>query len=250
MKPAMTTLIQNLFHRKIVCYGFCLALSYLLSGCATQPHEPLATDGTSAPHALILAVWDFDNNSMAGGDVDYLSKALSEMLITNLSQSSDIRLVERVNLRSALEEQHLSTSQLASEENRLKLGRIAGANLMAFGSYMAMGGHVRIDVRVVDVETSLVKFSEDTAGLPQDAAKQMQAMAVHLANKLGSNAISGKENTTDMMLWKRYEKGVSLMDKHLYEPAITVFKDILQGNPGFAAAEKQIKLAIELQTRQ
>jgi len=250
MKPAMTTLIQNLFHRKIVCYGFCLALSYLLSGCATQPHEPLATDGTSAPHALILAVWDFDNNSMAGGDVDYLSKALSEMLITNLSQTSDIRLVERVNLREALEEQHLSTSQLASEETRLKLGRIAGANLMAFGSYMAMGSQVRIDVRVVDVETSMVKFSEDTVGLPHDAAKQMQTLAVHLANKLGGNTISGKENATDMMLWKRYEEGVTLMDKHLYDPAIAVFKDILQSSPSFTAAEKQIKLALELQTRQ
>ncbi len=249
MKPQITATVQHLFYRKITRYGFCLALGYLLSGCATQP-GPVATEGTTTSRALVLAVWDFDNNSMAGGDVDYLSKALSEMLITDLSQVSDIRLVERVNLRAALEEQHLSTSQLASDETRLKLGRIAGANLMAFGSYMAMGSQVRIDVRVVDVETSLVKFSEDTAGSPQDAAKQMRTIAVHLASKLGASVISGKENATDMMLWKRYEEGVSLMDKHLYEPAITIFKEILQGNPSFTAAEKQIKLALELQTRQ
>jgi curli biogenesis system outer membrane secretion channel CsgG len=249
MKTLLSSPVQNLFYRKIASYGLCLVLCYLLSGCATQSGGPVA-EGTSTSRALILAVWDFDNNSMMGGDVDYLSKALSEMLITELSLVSDILLVERVNLRAALEEQHLSTSQLASDETRLKLGRIAGANLMAFGSYMAMGSQVRIDVRVVDVETSLVKFSEDIAGSPQDAAKQMQAIAVHLANKLGANAISGKQNATDMMLWKRYEEGVTLMDKHLYEPAITIFKEVLQGNPGFIAAEKQIKLALELQTRQ
>lgn len=249
MKPLMTSM-QNQFHRKATCYGFCFAICVLFSGCATQPHEPNSTEATTSPRAAILAVWDFDNNSMAGGEFDYLSKALSEMLITNLPQTSDLRLVERVNLRQALEEQNLSSGQLASEESRLKLGRIAGANLMAFGSYMAMGGQVRIDVRVVDVETSQVKVSDNTNATSQDTAQKMQTLAQNIAAQLGAKSMSGGNYATDMMLWKRYEEGISLMDKHQYEPAISVFKELLQTNPGFTAAEKQIKLALELQARQ
>jgi curli biogenesis system outer membrane secretion channel CsgG len=250
MKPPNAVLKQNIDYRKTIGYGFCLILCYLLSGCATQPREPLATQATTSARPLVLAAWDFDNNSMAGGELDYLSKALSEMLLTNLAQTSNIRLVERVNLRQTLEEQSLSSSQLASEESRLKLGRIAGANLMAFGSYMAMGGQIRIDVRVVDVETSQIKVSDSTNATPQDAAQQMQTLAQTIAAQLGAKSTSEGNNATDMMLWKRYEAGVTLMDKHHYEPAIAVFKEILKTNPSFNAAEKQIKFALELQTRQ
>jgi curli biogenesis system outer membrane secretion channel CsgG len=249
MKPLMPN-FRTHFCQNVVRFGLCFAFCCLLAGCATKSHEPLATEGTMVSNASVLAVWDFDNNSMAGGELDYLSKALSEMLLTNLSQTSNIRLVERVNLRQALEEQHLSTSQLASEETRLKLGKIAGANLMAFGSYMAMGSQIRIDVRVVDVETSQIKFSENVNTSSQDAAKQMQTLAQAIADKMGSKTVSGGKTATDMMLWKRYEEGVTLMDKHLYEPAILVFKGLLQINPGFTAAEKQIKLALELTARQ
>lgn len=223
-----------------------LLLLVYLAGCATQPHE---TQTTSVSNTLNLAIWDFDNNSMSGGDIDYLSKALSEILLNQLSQTSSIHLVERINLRQALEEQHLSTSQLASEESRLKLGQIVGANHMMFGSYMAMGKQVRVDVRVVDVETSLVKFSEEAISTPADIATHMQTIAQHIAEKLANDSLTNKL-TTNMALWQRYEQGISLMDQHKYDQALIVFSDILKTNPEFKAAEKQISVLLELQTRQ
>lgn len=224
-------------------------VGYLLSGCATLTHEAPNTS-IPATKTITLAVWDFDNNAMAGGEFDYLSQALSEAVLINLSQTPGIRLLERVKLHKVLEEQHMGSSQLASEESRLKLGRISGANHMAFGSFMTMGNQIRIDVRVVDVETSQVKFSEDAVSSVKDAITHMPVIAQHIAAKLASSSIAEPAITTEMTLWKRYAEGITLMDKHLYEQAIALFTAVLKIEPNFKAAENQIRVALELQARQ
>jgi curli biogenesis system outer membrane secretion channel CsgG len=226
-----------------------VGLMLLVTSCAKMSLPERAANSASRP--LTLAVWDFDNSSFANADsVDYLSKVLSEMLLAELAQVPGIHLVDRVKLREALEEQRLGSSELASEETRLKLGRIAGANHMAFGHFMAVGEQIRVDVRVVDVETSLIKFSEDVATTPQDIAKQMQTVARHLQSKLGENAAAGMANSVDMATWRHYEAGVALMDQHRYDEAIAVFKAVLTKQPDFKAAEQQIKTALDKQMRQ
>lgn len=204
------------------------------------------------PRPLTLAVWDFENASFSGGaELDYLQRALSEMLLTDLAQVPGLKLVERVRLREALEEQKLGSGELASEESRLRLGRIVGANNMVFGSYLTAGEDLRIDVRVVEVETSLTRFTGDTTTSPDRVAEEMHKITRDIATKLGAQTPGkGAAGAEDMAVWKRYEAGIALMDEHKYDQAIAAFKEILKGHPGFEAAEKQIKLALERKVRQ
>jgi hypothetical protein len=46
------------------------------------------------------------------------------------------------------------------------------------------------------------------------------------------------------------KQGDKLMGQHQYYPEIAVFKGLLQTNPSFTTAEKQIMLALEQQARQ
>jgi curli biogenesis system outer membrane secretion channel CsgG len=193
------------FYRILSLPSYCIFIVclFFIYGCATTS-ESIKT-GDHAAKQITLAVWDFDNNSPSGGEFDYLGKTLSEELLTHLSSSANIKLVEREHLRQVLEEQHLSASQLASEKTRLRLGHLAGANYMAFGSYIEMGGQIRIDVRVVDVETSQVKVSDNVNATPQDAAQKMQALAQNIAAQLGTKSSSSGNNATGIALWKLYE---------------------------------------------
>jgi hypothetical protein len=59
-------------------------------------------------------------------------------------------------LNRVLEELHLGSSALADEQTRLKLGKLVGARLMVFGGYQVFGGQMRIDLRLVEVETGKV----------------------------------------------------------------------------------------------
>lgn len=209
----------------------------------------LCVSSSVQARSLTLAVWDFDNASVSGSDVEYLRHALSEMLLANLANTPGIRLVERIHLREALEEQKLAASELVGEEERLRLGRIAGANTMVFGSYMVIGDQVRIDLRAVDVETSLTRWTDDATGPVDHTARQMQRFAETIGSTLAS-AKAGAKTPTDLAIWKRYEQGIVLMDAHRYDQAIEVFKEILKTDPDFHAAEQQIKLALERLARQ
>ena len=83
-------------------------------------------------------------------------------------------MVERQKLVRALEELRLGSSALADEETRLRLGRIQGARLMVLGGYMAVGGRMRIDLRLVDVESSRVRKAVSRTTDSADIAAWME----------------------------------------------------------------------------
>ncbi|MGH6634728.1 MAG: CsgG/HfaB family protein [Gammaproteobacteria bacterium] len=134
---------------------------------------------------LALAVWSFENNSLiASEDVDHFQQTLPDLLLSDLSRYPALQLVDRQNLVKALEEQKLGGSELVSVEDRLKLGRIVGASAMLFGSYVVVDDQIRIDIRLVDVETSLTTFSKATITSLASVETEMQKVAEDLREKL------------------------------------------------------------------
>lgn len=134
---------------------------------------------------LALAVWSFENNSLiASEDVDHFQQSLPDLLLADLSRYPALQLVDRQNLVKALEEQKLGGSELVSVEDRLKLGRIVGASAMLFGSYVVVDDQIRIDIRLVDVETSLIRFSRAAITSLASVESEMRKVAEDLGEKL------------------------------------------------------------------
>jgi TolB-like protein len=125
----------------------CLGIALLAGSCATAP---------VAPEKGAIAVWDLDDLSPGDSGVPPMGEFLSAQIIEVLRKREDRAVVERQRLLLALEELRLGTSSLADEATRLSLGRISGARLMVFGGYQVFGGAVRIDLRLVEVETAKV----------------------------------------------------------------------------------------------
>lgn len=134
---------------------------------------------------LTLAVWSFDNNSLiASEDIDHFQQTLPDLLLADLGRYPALQLVDRQNLTKALEEQKLGGSELVSAEDRLKLGRIVGASAMVFGSYMVVEEQIRVDIRLVEVETSLTRFSKDMTTSVASVEAEMHKLAEHIGEKL------------------------------------------------------------------
>ncbi|MGH8580267.1 MAG: CsgG/HfaB family protein [Gammaproteobacteria bacterium] len=156
-------------------------LSYLLRGWI------LWAGSTALVNAepVALAVWSFENNSLiAGEDVDHFQQTLPDLLLADLSRYPALQIVERQNLVKALEEQKLGGGELVAEEDRLKLGGIVGASAMVFGSYVVVDDQIRIDIRLVEVETSLTTFSKATITSLASVETEMQKVAEDLGEKL------------------------------------------------------------------
>jgi len=121
----------------------------LLIGCASSP--------STNERGGSIAVWDLDDLSLKKGIPPSLGEVLSSQIIEVLKARGEYVVVERQRLILALEELRLGTTQLVDESTRLKLGRMLGAKWMVFGGYQIIGDQMRLDLRLVEVETGKVK---------------------------------------------------------------------------------------------
>lgn len=208
----------------------------------------------AATKGRTVAVWDFDNSSIpdpAAPDwVDSLQRLLPEGLLAGFNRSGTLTAVERVALHEALREQKLGASDLADDRARIRLGRIAGAQHMVFGTYMVIGEQVRVDLRCVDVSTSLIEHTETLEGSRGEVLERMNQAARNIARKVAGEAGGDGGRAVDVQVWSDYDRGLVLMDARRYREAIDVFKKVLARQPDFKPAEKQIGLAAERLSRE
>jgi len=125
-----------------------------LSGCAGDPVIP------SMP---AVAVWDPEDVSPGAAGEQGIGEVLA-LRIVEAARARGLTVVERGKLLLAVEELRLGSSALADESTRLRLGRITGARRMVFGGYIAVGNRVRMDLRLVDVETGKVLRTASRTG--------------------------------------------------------------------------------------
>lgn len=236
---------------RFIIQKFILSLFVCLSLLSTQ--ITLAANNDNKESTLV--VWDFDNQVLGTSEqiaqLSYLERALPEMIITGLAQGSTLRIVERLKLQEILQELKLGSSHLSDEDGRLKLGKTLGAKYMVFGSYVLLGDTLRVDVRVIETETSLTVFAEAATGTPQNILGQVQKFVNGIRDKVGMQGQFAEKTSLEQAgLWSEYDKGVLLMEKQQYEAAIQIFQKVLKKAPDFLPAEKQLKVALAKLNRQ
>jgi len=108
-----------------------------------------------------IAILDFSNNCILEKEkYASLSPGLAEIMITELSSITTLKFVERQKINNLIQEMQLTQSGLVSEETGVQVGKLIGAKYLIFGSYMVFNKKVRIDVRIVEVETGLTIKAE------------------------------------------------------------------------------------------
>lgn len=104
-----------------------------------------------------IAVFPFANGGSFGADredLEALSIGIQQMLLTELSQNTALRVVERSVLRQLLEEQSLATSGQVDAGTAARVGKVVGARYVVTGVFIDLSGNFRMDGRIIDVETS------------------------------------------------------------------------------------------------
>ena len=114
-----------------------------------------------------IAVMRFDNGGSHGPeaepeDYEALEVGLQQMLLTELSQNPELRVIERGRLNELTREQGLAEEGVVDPSTAADLGRVVGARYMVIGSFADLFGTMRVDLRVLDVETSEVVATAGT----------------------------------------------------------------------------------------
>jgi TolB-like protein len=107
-----------------------------------------------------VAILAFSNGSFGkdARDYDGLAKGIPAMLITDMQANPNIRVIEREQVQSLVDEQKLVTGGQVDQATAVKIGKLLGARHMIWGTYITdPKGNFRVDARAVDVETGVIE---------------------------------------------------------------------------------------------
>ncbi len=172
---------------------------------------------TDAGDRKIIAVLYFEDNS-EGKALTPLKKGIADMLISDLSNVAMLRVVERARLEELLKEQKMSQTKLADPATAQQIGKMLGAEAILLGSYFGMMGTLRIDARILNVETGEVIKSEGVDGSQSDFMQLQKKLAWKLIRSLDvkyvENDLKGNEDTKAVSFEaiEAYSKGLGMYD--------------------------------------
>ena len=202
---------------------------------------PVASQPASAPKPV--AVLDFDNNS---GDSRYdpLGKGIAAMMISDLSEVSALKLVERQKMQELIQEMQLQQSRYFDPATAQKLGRMVGAEYMVVGSIVALEPEIRIDTRVVNVgsgeivKTAQVKGKENKLFELQQklAAELIDGLEIALSPEDRERLLAQQEanRIEELKTALAYSEALNMFDREDYIGASERMVYVMQHAPGSA----------------
>src|SRR5213595_3247582 len=135
-------------------------VSLALLGCIGRE---LGAQGRGQDTRPGIAVLPFDNSGSYGQDkenFDALQKGIAGMMISELAANPAARVVEREEIQRLLSEQNLGAQGRVDAQTAAKIGKLVGARYMVMGTFVDFYGDFRVDVRLINTETSEVVKTE------------------------------------------------------------------------------------------
>lgn len=230
-------LSQNLFIKKI---STLIALYFSLT----------ILSAAFAQNATVV-IWNFDSQEIGPKGATSsiaLAKEMEESLVDILQKNAALNILDREKLKEILEEQKIGSSDLSDIDTKIRLGRIVGAKNMIFGSLTKIGDALRVDLRMISVETTRILTSREINGNTESILSEIDLFAQSVVSRVNTPENSEIRNprlNDDQMAIRHFENGTKLVGEKKYLQAIESFKKTLSINPLFKAAENQIQLTLE-----
>jgi hypothetical protein len=176
-----------------------------------------------------------------------LAFAMADFLTADLSQSPELKLVERQQLDAVLRELDLVDAGITDPRSAPRVGKLVGARRILIGDISSEpGGDIVLNARVVDVIAGTVQpLVSGRAPLARiiDAEK---ALAFRVFEELGitltpaRRALVEQRQTTNLQATLAYGRGVRSDARGDAAAADTAFQDAARLDVGFAAARAQL----------
>jgi TolB-like protein len=207
-----------------------------------------AAAASPATSQQTLAVLDFDNNSIFDRErFDPLRKGLAQMFTSELSKVTALRLVERADLQKVVEEMKLGQAGMVDAATAQQVGKLVGAQNLLLGGFVALGsGKMRIDVRIVTVETGRTVKAEEKTGKENQLFEMVSALnrklIRDLADKISAKdeAALGELQNVKFSAMLLFSQGVTAEDKGNLSLAREKYRAALKEDDGFAAAKERL----------
>jgi TolB-like protein len=179
--------------------------------------------------------------------LDWLRTGLTDMLVTNLSQSSDLRVLSTQRLYQILDETGHRDDRSLSGQVVSTVARQAQATTALVGSFVRAGERIRIHASLQDPSTGEVIASERVEGDPEAGLFVLvDELTTRLRKRLETPSLvrfaDKKEKklqevtTTSVEAYKAYAEGSRLHERLQERDAKAYFEKAVEADPSFAMA--------------
>jgi len=205
-----------------------------------------------------VAVLYFDNLT-GDPEQDWLRTGLTEMLVTDLSQVTGIKLVGTDRVYSILNDLDMLEDPVTSAEVVRKVADRAQAQTVLLGSFAKAGDTLRINVKVQDAASGEILSTERVDGPGGDNIFNLVdqlSSGVRQHFDVGGEAIPVYSDrmlmnvtTTSVEAYRYYAEGIHLGDQGKDEEAIPLLEKAVDIDPTFAMALRKLAVLLGNQNR-
>ena len=231
--------------------GIAAAATLLLLGAVLffvlSRDEPRQRD-TAPSGRPSLAVLYFENVT-GDSSLDWLRTGLTDMLVTDLSQSPRLEVLSTDRLYQILKEMNRLDERVTSLEVVEGVAERAGVGTILLGSFMKAGDNIRINLRIQEASSGRILTSERVEGVGESS---LFAMVDELTRRIQARVAIAAEadernvediTTSSLEAYRYYVEAAELADRSKTEEAILLYEKAVERDPGFATA--LVNLAIE-----
>ncbi|MBI4503252.1 MAG: hypothetical protein HY700_19110 [Gemmatimonadetes bacterium] len=197
-----------------------------------------------------LAVFPIDNGGSYGQnkeDLDALQVGMQQMLTTELAQNPALRVVDRTQIKSLLAEQDLGAAGRVDANTAAKVGKIVGARYSILGGFTDLYGDFRLDVRVVNTETSEIVKTLSVRDKRENLYSLVTKAALDLTKgvnlpALPKQAMEMRENRkvpTEAVTY--YSRALLYADRGNKEKATELFNRAIEVFPDYSEAKQGLQ---------
>ena len=230
-------------------------------GSGAGPAEPSG----AGPTKPTVAVLYFDNTS-GDKELDWLRTGITEMVVTDLSQSQALEVVGTDRLYDIMAELRRADDKVVSPDVIREVAERTGVDNVIVGSYVRAGDAIRINLRLQEAKTGRIVSSERVEGpntsslfaMVDDLSRRIRTRFEGLKAEVG-NATAlltspagdasggldrglGDVTTSSIDAYRNYAEGINLHERYREAEAATLFEKAIAIDPAFAMA--YVKLAV------
>jgi tetratricopeptide (TPR) repeat protein/TolB-like protein/predicted Ser/Thr protein kinase len=210
-----------------------------------------------------VAVLYFENNT-GDASLDWMRAGLTDMLVTDLSQTPDVEVLSTDRLYRILRELRHADDRVISADVVQEVARRAGAGTVLLGSFVKAGETIRINAKLQEAQTSRIMTAERVDGTGQAS---LFAMVDELTQRIKARIRPevaevrgpllrtpgddrqapldrGLKDITSASIeaYRYYAEAVELHQRYKEREAVPLLQKALEVDPDFAMA--QARLAI------
>ena len=200
-----------------------------------------------------IAVLPFMNGGSYGQSAeDYaaLEVGMQQMLTTEFAMNPQLRVVDRSRIKELLSEQDLGASGRVDAATAARIGKIVGARYMVMGGFMDTYGTMRLDIQVVNTETSEIEKADRTTFKREEMARGVIDAAAQITKGLSLPELpkqvqaqreerAEKLNKTQAVSY--YTKGLLYQDRGDTDKAKELFSKALAEFPQYTEAQEALR---------